>query len=180
MSLPPGINLADNAQPRVIGECRSAPPLSQGCVEYGRLTSTGAVSVTWGLAVIAIFLRFTCRRISKAGLWWDDYLMIPAFIFTTILSWITLTWMIEYGFGQHIFVQRPERIPASIMVFLKSLFIAEICYTGTIVFAKFSILAFYWRLFARNSFVRWSVITITTIVTMWGLAVVCHKFSTVY
>jgi hypothetical protein len=80
--------------------------------------------------------------------------------------------MIQYGLGKHIFVQAPIRIPKAVEVFLKSLFISEVCYTGTIVFAKFSILAFYWRLFSRNTFVRWSVIAITGIVTCWGIAVV--------
>lgn len=56
--LPPGINLADNDQNAIIG----------------------SVSATWALAVITILLRFTCRRISRAGFWWDDWLMVPAFV----------------------------------------------------------------------------------------------------
>ena len=80
--------------------------------------------------------------------------------------------MIQYGLGKHIFVQPLDRIPKAVEVFLKSLFISEVCYTGTIVFAKFSILAFYWRLFSRNTFVRWSVIVIAGMVTCWGIAVV--------
>lgn len=83
-----------------------------------------------------------------------------------------MTWMIQYGFGKHIFVLPLVEIPKAVEVFLKSLFIAEVCYTGTIVFAKFSILSFYWRLFQMNPFVRWSVIVISGIVTMWGTAVV--------
>ena len=83
-----------------------------------------------------------------------------------------MTWMMQYGFGKHIYVQPMTDIPKAVEVFLKSLFIAEVCYTGTIVFAKFSILSFYWRLFQMNHSVRWSVISITGIVTMWGTAVV--------
>ncbi|KAF2791430.1 hypothetical protein K505DRAFT_309506 [Melanomma pulvis-pyrius CBS 109.77] len=147
--LPPGINLADDNQSQIIG----------------------SVSATWALATIALTLRFICRRISKAGFWWDDYLMVPAYVFTSISSWISITWMINFGLGKHIFVQPLARIPECVEVFLKSLFITEVCYTGTIVFAKFSILAFYWRLFSRNDFVRWAVIVITGMVTMWGIAV---------
>jgi hypothetical protein len=83
-----------------------------------------------------------------------------------------MTWMMQYGFGKHIYVQPPTDIPKAVQVFLKSLFIAEICYTGTIAFAKYSILLFYWRLFHMNTFVRWSVIVLTGIVTMWCTAVV--------
>lgn len=96
-------------------------------------------------------------------------------VFTSILSWVSMTWMIQYGLGKHIFVQPLARIPKAVEVFLKSLFISEVCYTGTIVFAKFSILAFYWRLFSRNTLVRWSVIVISGIVTCWGIAVVSVK-----
>ncbi|KAH3939755.1 hypothetical protein HBI56_224330 [Parastagonospora nodorum] len=149
VGLPPGIDLAANQQPRIIG----------------------SVAATWALATIALVLRFYCRRLSKAGFWWDDYLMIPAYIFTSIVSWVTMTWMIQYGFGKHIYVQPPTDIPKAVQVFLKSLFIAEICYTGTIAFAKYSILLFYWRLFHMNTFVRWSVIVLAGIVTMWCTAV---------
>lgn len=135
-------------------------------------TTIGSVSATWALATVALFLRFVCRRISKANLWWDDYLMIPAYLFTSVVSWVSLTYMPNNGFGRHIFIQPPEKIPGVVMAFLKSLFIAEVCYTGTIVFAKFSILAFYWRLFKTNPLVRYSIFVLGTIVSMWGTAVV--------
>ena len=80
--------------------------------------------------------------------------------------------MVNYGFGKHIYIQPPTQIPEAVEVFLKNLFIAEVCVTGTIVFAKFSILAFYWRLFSRNTFVKWSIIFLAVVVTMWGIAVV--------
>jgi len=56
--LPPGINLADNIQGDIIG----------------------SISATWALATVVITMRLACRRISKAGFWWDDYLMIPAYV----------------------------------------------------------------------------------------------------
>ena len=33
---------------------------------------------SFALAVIALCLRFTARRLSMAGFWYDDWLMIPA------------------------------------------------------------------------------------------------------
>lgn len=143
--VPPGINLADEKQSQIIGkwvgEVVNGLQLKR---QRWKLTKCeGSVSATWALATAAIMLRFLCRRISKANLWWDDYLMIPAYIFTSIISWVTLTYMIFNDFGKHIFIQPPQRIPIAVAAFLKSLFIAEVCYTGAIVFAKFSILAFY-------------------------------------
>ena len=38
----------------------------------------GSIIATWALAFIAICLRFTARRLSKAGFWYDDWLMVPA------------------------------------------------------------------------------------------------------
>ena len=41
--------------------------------------------VTWVLALATFGLRMTSRKISKAGFWWDDWLMIPALVCATIL-----------------------------------------------------------------------------------------------
>ena len=98
--------------------------------------------------------------------------MIPAYLFASVISWVSLTYMIDHGLGKHIFVQPPARIPLAVMVFLKSLFISEVCYTGTIVFAKFSILAFYYRIFKVNKLVRYSVFALGIVVSLWGTAVV--------
>ena len=39
-----------------------------------------AVATTYVLATIAVILRFVSRRISKAQLWWDDWLIIIALV----------------------------------------------------------------------------------------------------
>lgn len=83
-----------------------------------------------------------------------------------------MTWLIDFGFGRHIFIQPPSRFEEIAKVFLENLFIAEVCNVGTLVFAKASILIFYWRLFSRNKTVRDSIIVIAGIVACWGIAVV--------
>ena len=40
--------------------------------------------VMWVLALATFGLRMTSRKISKAGFWWDDWLMIPALVRATI------------------------------------------------------------------------------------------------
>lgn len=38
----------------------------------------GSIMATWALGVIAVCLRFLARRLSKARLWYDDWLTLPA------------------------------------------------------------------------------------------------------
>ena len=38
----------------------------------------GSILATWALAFITVFIRFLARRTSKAGLWYDDWLIVPA------------------------------------------------------------------------------------------------------
>ena len=49
--------------------------------EHSELAAVqGITSTTWALALIAVVLRFTARRMSKAGLWYDDYMTILALV----------------------------------------------------------------------------------------------------
>ena len=52
------------------------PPLPLQSNESAQIK--GSIVATWALAVIAVCLRFTARRLSKAGFWYDDWLMVPA------------------------------------------------------------------------------------------------------
>lgn len=54
---------------------------------YYRDRIQGSIWATWALALVAFALRITARRISKAGFWWDDWLLIPAMVLVnTLLS----------------------------------------------------------------------------------------------
>ena len=46
----------------------------------------GAAPSTWALALVSVCLRFNARRLSKAGLWYDDWFMLPALVRNKILS----------------------------------------------------------------------------------------------
>ena len=46
--------------------------------QVGRIL--GVNIATFCLAVIAIILRFIARRLTRAVLWWDDWLMLPAIV----------------------------------------------------------------------------------------------------
>ena len=44
-------------------------------------TDQGIIIVLlWAIALIAVGFRFLARRLTKAGLWYDDLLMIPAIV----------------------------------------------------------------------------------------------------
>ena len=56
---------------------------------------------------------------------------------------------------------------------LLGFFISQICWVVVLWVVKCSILAFYWRLFSRNSrLTRFLIWTIATITMCWGVAVV--------
>lgn len=58
---PPGVGLQDTQVPRILG-----------------------VNIaTFTLAVAAISLRFTARRLTHLPFWWDDWLMLPAIVCLT-------------------------------------------------------------------------------------------------
>ena len=40
----------------------------------------------WIVGLLVLALRFASRRISKAGFWWDDWLLVPAVVRLETLS----------------------------------------------------------------------------------------------
>ena len=73
---------------------------------------------------------------------------------------------IRQGCGLHIWVLPPNFWTD----FLRSLYIGEILYFLILCFAKYSILAFYLRIFTAK--IRHPVYVLTGIITAWGVAVV--------
>ena len=58
----------------------SSTPLDQTSTTHSREQDRilGTVVFTWLLMLTTVSLRFVARRLSKAALWYDDWLMIPA------------------------------------------------------------------------------------------------------
>lgn len=61
--------------------------------------------------------------------------------------------------------------PAQIIDFLKMIFIGNILYVWGIATIKFSVLAFYWRLFSVNA--RLVIYIVTFMAAAWLIALVC-------
>lgn len=83
-------------------------------------------------------------------------------------SKLTYTLAINNGVGRHIWVSSRN---SSTLLF-QGLFIAQFLYVGTVCFAKFSILAMYWRLFNIEHYVKVAIYVLAAIVACWGFGIV--------
>ena len=72
-----------------------------------------------------------------------------------------------HGYGKHVWSGRSD----ALLVWAQGLFISEFAYTGVICSIKFSLLAFYWRIFKVTT-IRIPIYVIGAVVTCWGIAVV--------
>ncbi|KAI1336865.1 hypothetical protein F5Y15DRAFT_392436 [Xylariaceae sp. FL0016] len=68
------------------------------------------VGTVWSLTVAALIfliLRIYCKLWRGRGLWWDDHLMVAAFVFLLISASIN-TYTVTLGFGRHIWTVSEE------------------------------------------------------------------------
>ena len=77
---------------------------------------------------------------------------------------------LKEGVGKHVEVVLASD-PKALTIILKSITPAEICYTLSILFAKYSILGFYSRIF-NFSAMKTALIVIFLVVTGWAISVV--------
>lgn len=142
------------------------PPPTYDIRESRAPSLYAATIVTYVLAVVAVACRFWARRLLKARILADDWFAVLALLFATGLFVSTIVWL-HQGYGRHFEVlDRNTFVPT----FFKNLFTGEIIYTLVIVTVKFSILAFYWRLFTQA--IRLPVYILGAITSAWGLAVI--------
>ncbi|KAI1204849.1 uncharacterized protein F4807DRAFT_454337 [Annulohypoxylon truncatum] len=124
-----------------------------------------SITICFFFALVCVMLRFWCRRVKGSGLWLDDWLILVALGCSFGLMVNELWWM-PRGLGRHVWSFGPNVVE----YFYIGLFIAELTYTGTIIFVKFSVLALYWRLF-QNTSIKVPIGIIASAVLMWGTAV---------
>lgn len=129
----------------------------------------GSILATWTLTLITVCLRYFARTLSKAGFWYDDWLIVPATVLATAICFILAFWMTDQGLGQPM----GDESPYQEGLLLHAIFIIEICWGVVIWIVKYSILAFYWRLFsASRRSTRIIIWTLAAFVTCWGISVV--------
>lgn len=81
--------------------------------------------------------------------------------------------VVREGFGRHIWVTETD----SREDYYIGLFISELVYIFGIVFVKWSILAFYWRIFSADTRIRLPIWIMFTMVCMWGISVVSFSLT---
>lgn len=85
--------------------------LPPGFLAQTRVPEIYAAVITVTVAcTIAVFLRFLCRRMVKAGLWWDDWTMLAALLFEWALSGNLLYDTANLDFCRHIELMQPWQI----------------------------------------------------------------------
>ncbi|KAF2806913.1 uncharacterized protein BDZ99DRAFT_422208 [Mytilinidion resinicola] len=129
-----------------------------------------AIGTTYALAVICVALRFLARRLVKFTFWLDDWLVLGALAILTALIIETKYWT-DAGMGRHVASFPPAEIPGVYEKFFKGLFMGWIIYIAAICVVKFSVLAFYWRIFQYTS-IRIPIWILTGITACWGLSTI--------
>ncbi|KAF6231454.1 hypothetical protein HO173_010415 [Letharia columbiana] len=112
-------------------------------------TLMAGVTVLLVLPTLAVILRLLSRWIAGAGLWFDDYAVILAWLFALGPS-IALIVAIHIGFGEHI-----EILPAStIFAVFKVLYAFSLTFIMAMITVKFSVILFLYRIFPIVHFRR--------------------------
>ncbi|KAH7351457.1 hypothetical protein BKA66DRAFT_503564, partial [Pyrenochaeta sp. MPI-SDFR-AT-0127] len=131
---------------------------------HDRYRSVIAISVCFPLSTLAVALRFTARKISGAGIWYDDWLSLVGLLTTGVFVSLILVDLPDDA------AIRGEEIPQStINENSKTVYVAELFYYISQLTLKASILAFYWRLFKRSS-IRLPIYLTTSFVVIWFIS----------
>ncbi|KAI1160798.1 hypothetical protein F5B18DRAFT_630887 [Nemania serpens] len=143
------------------------PPIGLDLSESMVRDIRAALLITWSFAVLAVILRFAVRRAGKNPFWAEDWLILVALTASAAHVFVSVTYMVDYGVGRHVWAGPPGATKA----WARGLFVSELAYTITIITVKWSTLAFYWRVFATKRSIRWPIWILGGIVSAWGIAV---------
>jgi hypothetical protein len=117
------------------------------------------------LATSSVVARLIFRKTSKIPWLSDDYFIVIAAIFSNADAACYL-WDLRYGFGHHIYMLDGP----TLVTFFKIVFATFILYGAAVTFVKFSVLAFYSRIFPRNNFKTW-LVTLAISSGLWWILI---------
>lgn len=126
-----------------------------------------AAIITLVLATAAVALRFTARRLTHLDLWYDDGLIVVAWLGATAFFIDSLVWM-QLGLGVH-YQTLTMNYDLIVRHTLMNLFVEEIFYSTATVFMKLSLLALYSRIFKLVS-IKWPIRILAIAVVSWLVA----------
>ncbi|OCL03126.1 hypothetical protein AOQ84DRAFT_227968 [Glonium stellatum] len=146
----------------------SARPAVDSSQESRATTIVATVIILWVIGSIGIPLRLWARRKSGAALWWDDWLVIIAWVPFAAVCIANLIG-VHFGAGRHT-VWVLQHHPDHMVPFLKYIYTGEILYPFVIVPVKCSICCLYIRIFGIYKAFRWYNYLFIVITVLWGLA----------
>ncbi|KAJ1324693.1 alpha-methylacyl-CoA racemase [Microdochium nivale] len=121
--------------------------------------------ITLLFATGAFALRFSARRLTGVHLWWDDWFVIIAYFFGIGFNVSVWVWIVQSGLGRHI-LEVPGDMGNLLRNSLIHNMVAELTYAASLGFVKFSILAFYWRMF-KTSPIKIPIIVLFVLSAIW-------------
>jgi hypothetical protein len=135
--------------------------------------------ITFSAAGLTVALRLVARRLTKLRLWYDDYLCVVAFacagVWTGLVVWckyrilmvrIKCSSMLGLQIGLGLFLNEID-YPTEYVLEKSRMILwnVELFYAFSLAFAKFSILAFYWRMFKTSNIkIPIKVLLVSTVV----------------
>ncbi|KID69007.1 uncharacterized protein G6M90_00g054300 [Metarhizium brunneum] len=132
-----------------------------------------AISVTtWILAFTTVACRIVGRRMRGLQLWLDDWFIVAALPPSLGHVLGMAAYAVSHGLGRHVWAAKRDCLYAWAL----GLFVAEICYTLTLVFVELSILSFFWRSFSVRDSIQWPILILASLVCIWGAAVLLVTF----
>ncbi|KAF5020650.1 hypothetical protein F66182_7327 [Fusarium sp. NRRL 66182] len=122
--------------------------------------------ICYPFAVIAVCLRFFARVSAKDRFWWDDWLSLAGLLMTGGFCGCALACLpsVDILDGSESITDGMIRHNA------KGVYVAELFYYISQMSLKFSILMFYWRVFASTNYIRRSIHYIGACIILWFIA----------
>lgn len=117
------------------------------------------------LAISPVLARLILRRTSKLGWKLDDYAIIIAALITCADSACYYI-LVDLGFGQPVLVVDPKNT----FDLSRVAFVTFLLYGASVTWVKYSVLAFYDRIFPRQKF-KWWLVSLAVASTAWWLIV---------
>lgn len=118
------------------------------------------------LSTLAVALRFLCRRLVKAVLWWDDWLILAALFVEWSLSAVLLYQATDLNIGRHVELMKQwQLVPVA-----KTLVATQTLYYCVQTLIKISLLLLYHRLFSANKPFRVALFVAGALAVMWWIA----------
>lgn len=143
------------------------PKLSPSFLAQSRVPAIYAAVITVSvLCTVAVALRFLCRRLVKAVLWWDDWTILAALFVEWGLSAVVLHQTADLNFGRHIELMKPWQLVS----FAKTLLATQVLYYCAQTLIKISLLLLYHRLFSVNKPFRIALFAAGALVVIWWTA----------